>query len=183
MFLSSETIPADVQGRQWQQCLLQNLPALVCLFRDHFEGVQLWLTCRKSLWECRILGGQHKHKPQVKVLSLSQLCSHLICTGRNLCSVQVLERDSSSSVLLLLFLPGCFLTSMCSMHNQHLRGAAVGKRKLTRNTNRPNFRVSQCSSSPGSWQEPAERWKPRPPCVVCKGGTLGDITRVSRAEK
>lgn len=148
------------------------------LFREHFEGVQLWLTRWNSRCECRILGGRHKHKAQVWSLSLSS--PHL--SGQE----RVLGAGVGTRLLWLhpatAFLPGWFLTNVCGMHNQHLGGAAGGKRKLTRNINSQILECPSVAALLALGRSLQTAGKPWPSCVVCKGGTLGDIAQVSKAK-
>lgn len=57
----------------------------------------------------------------------------------------------------------------------------VGKRKLTQNINN---QILECGSVAARLalgvSQTGDRWEPRAVRVVCKGGTLGDITRVSK---
>lgn len=75
------------------------------------------------------------------------------------------------------FLLRWFLTNTCRMHNQHLGG----KRKLTQNINNQILGRSGAAARPAlGMSQTGERWEPRAVRVVCKGGTVGDIARVSK---
>lgn len=186
MFPSSEgqKNPADVQGRQWG-ALTVAIFTSTHLFRDHFEGIQLWLTRWKCWSECRILAGQHKHKPQVQVLGLSLPCSQLISSparGKTCAWCRCWNETLLALSCCCFFALGWFLTNVCGMHNQHLGGAAGGKRKLTRNINSQIFECPSVAALLALGRSLQTAGKPRPSCVVCKGGTLGDIAQVSKAK-
>lgn len=129
-------------------------------------------------------GWQHKHKAQVKVLILSLPCSlsspHLSGQERVLVAgvgMRLLWLHPATAVL-----PGWFLTNVRGMHNQHLGGAAVGKRKLTRNINSQILECPSVAAFLALGRSLQSAGKPWPSCVVCKGGTLGDIAQVSKAK-
>lgn len=90
------------------------------LFREHFEGVQLWLTRWNSRCECRILGGWHKHKAQVWSLSLSS--PHL--SGQ--------ERVLGAGVGTRLLAPSCHCFFAWLVFNQRVRNAQSASRRSSR---------------------------------------------------
>lgn len=87
--------------------------------------------------------GQHIHKPQFKVLCLSQPCSRPSSAKGETCVWCRCWSGTSLAPSCCCFLLRWFLTNMCGMHNQHLGEAAVGKRKLTQNI---NSQILKCTS-------------------------------------
>lgn len=118
-------------------------------------------------------------------MSLSLPWSHLISSparGETCAWCRCWDETPLAPSCCCFFASGWFLTNVRGTHNQHLAGAAVGKRKLTRNINSQILECPSVAALLALGRSLQTAGKPWPSCVVCKGELWG-ISHKSARQK